>query len=539
MPGTKLSIAKRLTTQPLPSFDRSLLFASLLLLPMQLEQIDWTATGVFVFFFILVTVLGFVAARWRAADLRSLLEWGLAGRQFGTIITWFLVGGDAYTAYTIIAVPALVYAVGAFGFFAIPYAILIYPLVFWLMPRFWVICHQRNHITAADLVMERFASRLLATAVAITGIIATMPYIALQLVGMQVVITELGISAKELPLIIAFLILALYTYTSGLRAPAMIAFVKDLMIYIVVFVAITYIPFQLGGYQAVFAACQQHFASISRPAGLTLHPAQVAPFATTAFGSALALLAYPHVVTAFLSASRPETIRKNAVLLPMYSILLAFIALLGFMAIAAGVKVSDPNLAVPALFKKMFPSWFIGFSFAAIAIGALVPAAIMSIGTANLFTRNIWRPFVDPSLSDARESTVAKVVSLIVKAGALGFIVCLPRLYAIDFQLLGGVWILQIFPAIVLALFRHRVRANAIFAGWLVGICTGSWLGWLAEFKSIFTLSIGNQTISVYIGILALGLNLLVCLCYSLAERLFFPVSVVSDRTEREKSITE
>jgi solute:Na+ symporter, SSS family len=520
------------------SVVRSVAFIGTALPLMQPEQIDWTATGVFVFFFFLVTILGFVAARWRAADLRSLLEWGLAGRQFGTIITWFLVGGDAYTAYTVIAVPALVYAVGAYGFFAIPYAILIYPLVFWLMPRFWVICHQKNHITAADLVMDRFTSRLLATAVAITGIIATMPYIALQLVGMQVVIAELGISAKELPLIIAFLILALYTYTSGLRAPAMIAFVKDLMIYVVVFVAITYIPFHLGGYQAIFAASQQYFAPIPRPVGLTLHPTQIAPFATTAFGSALAFLAYPHVVTGFLSASSPETIRKNAVLLPIYSILLAFVALLGFMAIAAGVRVSDPNLAVPALFRKMFPSWFMGFSFAAIAIGALVPAAIMSIGSANLFTRNIWRPFVDPALSGARESTVAKVVSLIVKVGALGFILSLPRLYAIDFQLLGGVWILQIFPAIVLALFRHRIRANAIFAGWLVGICTGSWLAWLAEFKSIFTLAIGSQTFSIYIGVLALGLNLLVCLCYSLAERLLFRVSVVSDRRGQEKSIT-
>jgi solute:Na+ symporter, SSS family len=502
------------------------------------EHIDWAATAVFVFFFVLVTVLGFVAARWRAADLRSLVEWGLAGRQFGTIITWFLVGGDAYTAYTVIAVPALVYAVGAYGFFAIPYAILIYPIVFWFMPRFWVICHQKNHITAADLVMDRFGNKLLTTAVALTGIIATMPYIALQLVGMQVVIAQLGISENELPLIIAFLILALYTYTSGLRAPAMIAFVKDLMIYIVVFVAITYIPIHLGGYSAIFAACQEHFGTLNRPAGLTLLPSQLAPFATTAFGSALALLAYPHVATGFLSASSAETIRKNAILLPIYSMLLAFVASLGFMASAAGVKVTDPNLAVPALFRKMFPSWFTGFSFAAIAIGALVPAAIMSIGSANLFTRNIWRPFIDPSLSGARESTVAKVVSLIVKLGAVGFIVCLPRLYAIDFQLLGGVWILQIFPAIVLSLFQHRIRARALFAGWLVGIVAGSWLAWLAEFKSIFSLSIGNQTISIYIGVLALSLNLLACLCYTLVDCLFSPVSAVSDRTEQKKSVT-
>src|SRR5471030_716643 len=191
-------------------------------------QINWVALGVFVFFFALVTVMGFWASRWQSGGAKKeahLDEWGLGGRNFGTWITWFLVGGDFYTAYTVIAVPALVYAVGSYGFFALPYTILVYPIVFVIMPKLWKEAKRDGHVTAADVVFGRYGSRPLELAIAATGIIATMPYIALQLVGMEVVIKALGLTG-ELPLAAAFIILALYTYTAGLRAPALIAFVK-------------------------------------------------------------------------------------------------------------------------------------------------------------------------------------------------------------------------------------------------------------------------------------------------------------------------
>lgn len=210
------------------------------------SDIDWVALVIFMFFFALVTVMGFVAARWKAGPVSEHLdEWGLGGRQFGTWITWFLVGGDFYTAYTVIAVPALVYAVGAYGFFALPYTIIVYPFVFAVMPLLWKVAHANGYVTAADVVHGTYGSRGLELAVAITGLVATMPYIALQLIGMGVVIKAMGVSG-ELPIVAAFIILALYTYSSGLRAPALIAFVKDVMIYIVVLTAVVIVPAKLG-----------------------------------------------------------------------------------------------------------------------------------------------------------------------------------------------------------------------------------------------------------------------------------------------------
>ncbi|MFP4591820.1 monocarboxylate uptake permease MctP [uncultured Ralstonia sp.] len=483
-------------------------------------QINWVALAVFVFFFALVTVLGFVASRWQrgTSDRGAHIdEWGLGGRNFGTWITWFLVGGDFYTAYTVIAVPALVYAVGAYGFFALPYTILVYPIVFMIMPKLWKVAQRNGHVTAADAVYGRYGSRPLEFAVALTGVVATMPYIALQLIGMEVVIKALGLTG-ELPLAAAFVILALYTYSAGLRAPALIAFVKDIMIYIVVLVAVVLVPAKLGGYGAVFSHAHDAFALKGGATGLTLKSAQFLPFATLAIGSALAAFMYPHTLTGIFAARSADTIRKNAVFLPAYTVLLGLIALLGFMAYAAGISVKNNNDVVPALFNALFPSWFTGFAFSAIAIGALVPAAVMSIGAANLFTRNFWKPYVAPDITAAGQEKVAKVVSLIVKAGALIFILFLPTKFALDLQLLGGVWIVQTFPSVVFGLFNlsNRFRAPALLAGWAAGMIGGSWLAFADGIKPVHTFVIGGGSYAIYTGLTALIFNVVVAVVVQL-----------------------
>src|SRR3954454_6100887 len=229
-----------------------------------LADVNGVELAIFIFFFAFVAIIGFVAARWRRASLDHLDEWGLGGRSFGGWVTWFLVGGDLYTAYTFVAVPALVFGVGALGFFAVPYTIVVYPMVFLAAPRLWSVAHRHGYVTPADFVRGRHGSATLALAIAITGIVATMPYIALQLVGIEAVLKAMGISG-EWPIVIAFAILAAYTYQSGLRAPALIAFVKDTLIYLVVLVAVIYIPIKLGGFDDIFAAADKKFAGTEPP----------------------------------------------------------------------------------------------------------------------------------------------------------------------------------------------------------------------------------------------------------------------------------
>src|SRR6202011_5697397 len=474
------------------------------------DQVDWVPLSVFIFFFALVTVMGFFAARWKAGPVSEHLdEWGLGGRQFGTWITWFLVGGDFYTAYTVIAVPALVYAVGAYGFFALPYTIIVYPFVFAVMPVLWKVAHANGYVTAADVVHGTYNSRGLELAVAVTGMVATMPYIALQLIGMGVTIKAIGLTG-DLPIVAAFIILALYTYSSGLRAPALLAFVKDIMIYIVVLVAVVVVPAKLGGYGAVFSAANDAFTAKGGATGLILKPSQMLAYASLALGSALAAFMYPHTLTGIFASKSADTIRKNAILLPAYTLLLGLIALLGYMAYAAHIKVTSNNDVVRMRLKVLSPSGCAGFAFAAIAIGALVPAAVMSIGAANLFTRNVWKSYVDPQISHAGETTVAKMTSLVVKVGALAFILFLPTQYALDLQLLGGLWILQTFPALVFGLVTRWFRAAGLLLGWAVEMLWGSWTARGNGLKPIAAIDLGGASYAFYVGLGALILNVVV-----------------------------
>ena len=384
-----------------------------------MPNVNWVALCVFVLLFGFITWLGFAAARWRKGDLDLLHEWGLGGRRFGTMVTWFLVGGDLYTAYTFIAVPALAFGAGAIAFFAVPYTIVIYPLLFLVFRRLWHVCHKHGYITAADFVRGRFGNRWLALAVNVTGIVATMPYIA---------------------------------------------------------------------------------------------------YATLALGSAPALFLYPHSLTAILSANSGRAIRRNAAMLPGYSLMLGLLALVGFFVIAAriadlpeyahGFKQFGNNFAVPALLLHSFPSWFVGIAFAAIGIGALVPAAIMSIAAANLYSRNIHREFINNNPTDKQEAQVAKWASLIVKFGALIFILFVPTQYAIQLQLLGGIWIVQTLPAVMLGAYSRWFNDWALLVGWGAGTLSGTAMAVATKLTPTFPLALGGYTFPGYTAFFTILLNL-------------------------------
>ena len=493
-----------------------------------MQDVNWVALSIFVLLFGFITWLGFAAAHWRKGDLDLLHEWGLGGRRFGTLITWFLVGGDVYTAYTFIAVPALAFGAGAVAFFAVPYTIVIYPILFLVFPRFWYVCNKRGYITAGDFVRGRFGNRWLALAITVTGIVATMPYIALQLVGIQVVIGAMGISgtglAADLPLLIAFAVLAAFTYSSGLRAPASIAIVKDILIYITAFVAVVVIPIQLGGFGKIFAAVPADKLLLATPGAHST--GAYGAYATLALGSALALFLYPHTLTGILSASSGRAIRRNAAMLPGYTFMLGLLALIGFFAIAAGIKDLPQfaagfkqfgnNFAVPALLLHSFPSWFVGIAFAAVGIGALVPAAIMSIAAANLYTRNIHREFINRNPTDKQEAQMAKWTSLIVKVGALAFILFVPTKYAIELQLLGGIWIIQTLPAVMLGTYTRWFNSWALLIGWAVGTCAGTAMAVSAGLKPAYPLAVGGYSFPGYTAFYTLILNLLVAVVLTL-----------------------
>jgi SSS family solute:Na+ symporter len=514
-------------------------------------MIAWTQLVVFTLLFGLVTVLGFMAARWRTGStLEHLDEWGLGGRKFGSWITWFLVGGDLYTAYTFVAVPALMFGAGATGFFALPYTVILYPLVFLPLLRLWSVSRVHGYVTPADYVKGRYGSSVLALLVAITGIVATMPYIALQLVGLEAVLRTMGLNglgiAGHLPLLIAFVILAVYTYRSGLRAPALIAFVKDILIYVVVLVAVLYLPAKLGGWEAIFGAAQTKFDATPAPGdGILLNANNQLQYVTLALGSALALFLYPHSITGILASRGRNVIKRNMAALPAYSLLLGLLALLGYVAIAAASKPivnnatgrPDTNTIIPVLFNDQFGSIFAGVAFAAIGIGALVPAAIMSIAAANLWTRNIYTEYLRRDATPQQEAKQAKLASLVVKVGAVGFIIFVDPQFSIDLQLIGGVIILQTLPAVAIALYTRWLHVKALVVGWVVGQAYGLYLLYqipnpaagrehfggsalpLDKLGLLGWQPFAGSQVQIYVGFVALLVNLIVAVVLTLVFR--------------------
>lgn len=483
------------------------------------------AATVFCLMGLLVASIAFSGSgRGKREGAASLEEWGLGGRRFGAFVSWCLIGGDFYTAYTIIAVPSLVFATGADGFFALPFTILVYPIVFVLMPRLWSFCKVHGLLTTADFARFRYNSPALEVCIALTGVIALLPYIALQMLGMEVAIgmawpvSRSGLS-QLVPLLTAFGVLTGFTFTSGLKAPARLAFLKDAMIYLVVIAATYLIPRRLGGYGHIFSAAELRFAT--HAGSLILPAGHFTSYATLAVGSALAAFMYPHTVTSVLSARDRGTIQKNAVLLPAYTVLLGMLALTGLMAAAVHIQVGDAKLAVPALLARFFPPWFVGFCGAAIMVAALVPASIMAIAAANLCTRNIL-PLLRKVQAAASDTRTAQWVATVVLILAFALLFLVPVTFATDLQLLGGIWILQTFPAVALGLWRTRLNAPGLLCGWIISVPLASWMALRGgTVQTTVSLALDGHRWSVYIGLVALAFNLAV----SFAVSLFRPSS--------------
>jgi SSS family solute:Na+ symporter len=300
-----------------------------------------------------------------------------------------------------------------------------------------------------------------------------------------------------------------------------------------VLVAVFYIPTRLGGWSNIFGHAQAHMAAVSpathKETGVFIPisgNSQLA-FATLALGSAAALFIYPHTITGALASKRRYVVKRNMSLLPIYSILLGLIALLGYMALAdptTVAKVKGPGhgnaqLAVPYLFQHLFPSWFAGVVFAAIVIGALVPAAIMAIAAANLFTRNIFKEFFKPDASPRLETRVSQWGSLVVKIGALLFALELPRTFSINLQLLGGIWVLQILPSLVFGLYTRWFHRYALLAGWLAGMLFGTIAAYKVATPTTSHWAGSTDTEfghTVYIGLTAVLLNIAIAIVLTL-----------------------
>jgi len=474
----------------------------------------------FVGLFVLFIVLGFYGKYWRRGNLNNVHEWSLAGRKLGTALVFFLIGADIYTAYTFVAIPSGVFAKGSLYFFAIPYVALTFGIALVTMPRLWSLSREKGYITASDFAKDRFSSKALSILIAITGIISLLPYIALQIVGMQSVLTVMlsgtanSNTVEEISLLIAFVILAAFTYTSGLRGATLTAIFKDILIWITVIALIVVVPLSIvGGFGTAFK-------DVKKQSYITLSDSLVPGYATLVLGSALALYLYPHAINGVLSSESAQKLRTSTALLPLYGVGLAIMALMGILVYAVPSAMnflshfpesSRGILVVPSLILYTMPGWFSGIALLGIFVGGLVPAAIMAMSQASLLTRNIIKE-IKPNMPASSEIRITKISSTAFKFIALGFVFVVPATYAISLQLLGGILIVQILPAVFFGLYvKSSLRKEPLIVGLLVGIFSGIYMVEYTNNFGALTSSLFHTTFgSLYVAVIALVFNLII-----------------------------
>jgi SSS family solute:Na+ symporter len=398
------------------------------------------------------------------------------------------------------------------------------------MPRLWKIAKKRNYVTASDFVKDRFNSRALSILVAITGVVAVLPYIALQIAGMQAVLVIMlygmanASTITEIALVLSFIVLAATTFTSGLRGVTLGSVFKDVLIFLTVIVVIVAGVMYFGGFSQAFTAISTAKGAAAA-AYSTLPVATVPSFFTLFLGSALALYLYPHIINGSLSSNGVKTLRRSLSLLPIYSIGLGLLALFGILiyavpgALAIVKATGNGLLTVPALIVTILPGWLAGICLLGIFVGGMVPAALMAIAGANLLSRNVVREF-KPEITPTGEARLAKWLSVALKFIALGFVFVVPLTFAIQLQLLGGIIILQILPIVFLGLFTNKLDWKPLVLGWMAGLISGIWLVFVANnFAVLKTSSIITPLGLIYIGVISLAINLIVAVVGSYVVR--------------------
>lgn len=447
----------------------------------------------------LVVVVSFLGARWRKADLSKISEWSIGGRRFGTLIIWFLMGGDIYTAYSLVSVPGGAYGTQGLILYATVYGSISYPFLYYVAPRLYLIAKNRGLITGADYVKIRFNSSFLALLMALTGILAMLPYIALQIVGIKYVLQAMSFPVTE-SFIIAFLIVAAFTIVAGLRGPALGAIIKDVLLWGVILTITVALWIKFSGFSEIFSSLATQHVNVLINNKLMLG------YITLAFGNGISWLLFPNLLTGIFGSKDTKTIKKNSVFLPVYQLWLLLLAIFGLVALSQKLVPNGvSSLAFPNLLSTYFPPSFVIVAFAATIIGSMIPASLQALSAANLITRNIYLEYANKAASEKSQVLVGRIFVFVMVVASLVFALT-PAASGLIFYLLtmSYAWLLQTLPAIILSMYWRGLDKYSVGIGWLAGFAVVTYGLYTVHFASSLIPSLGY----IYVGVLGLIVNL-------------------------------
>ncbi|RNB87655.1 sodium:solute symporter family protein [Brevibacillus fluminis] len=455
----------------------------------------------------------------RGKDM-SLEQWSIGGRTFGTLVVFLLMAGELYTTFTFLGSSGWAYGKGGPTFYVISYAALSYIMSYWLLPAIWRYAKKHNCMSQADFFVSKYKSPKLGVVVSLVAVLAIIPYFILQLKGLGIIVSlaSYGSLSPTTAVWIGAISVTSYVMISGIHGSAWTAIVKDILILAVVVFLGIYLPFlYYGGIQPMFEAIDA-----AKPGFLILPEKGLSEswFISTVLLTSLGFYMWPHAFGSIFSAKEERVFRKNAIVMPLYQLILLFAIFVGFAAIlqVPGLKGAEVDKSLLQLSIQTFDPWFVGIIGSAGLLAALVPASMILITASTLLAKNVYH-VVFPETSEKGVASAAK------------FIVPVVSLISVYFTLAGGDTIVtlllmgyslvtQLFPALLLSLKENNfVTKQGVFAGIISGVT-------VVAFVTVNKITLGTMFPSLpqaiqdlNMGIIALFMNFAIMLAISMVTK--------------------
>ena len=414
------------------------------------------------------SAVGFYAGGRYKMDLE---QWTVAGRGFGLVLIWLLMAGEVYTTFAFLGASGWAYSRGGPTLYIMAYLTLGYVVSFFILPPIWELGRRHGLQTEPDFFGKRYGSQYLAAFVSVVGVAFIVPYLQLQITGLGIIVEVASFDGigRTPAMVMAVALVAAFVFASGVRAVAWVSVLKDvLMVFAALSIGIGVPYIHFGGIGPMFAALAR-----AKPHHLVMPGATAnmghAWFISTVLLTSLGFYMWPHGFGATFTARSGDTLRRNAVVMPLYTITLAFIFFVGFAAVLVVPGLPNGDLALLAMVRKTFPAWFLGVIGGAGALTAMVPAAILLLTSATLFAKNIWRPLFAPAMTDQQVARLARAMVVVLSLVSLYFAVYSSSTL-VSLLLLGYAGVTQFFPGVVLGLFWKRATKAAVFAGMVAGV---------------------------------------------------------------------
>ncbi|WP_159009196.1 sodium:solute symporter [Bradyrhizobium sp. S69] len=462
-------------------------------------------------------IVGLLASHGRKMNLE---QWSVGGRTFGTVFVFVLMAGEIYTTFTFLGASGFAYGKGGAVLYIMTYTCLAFVSSYWLLPPIWRYAKQHNLITQPDFFARVYDSPAVGFIVAIVGLVALIPYLILQFKGLGIIveIASYGAISTQTAVIIGAVAMSIYVVVSGVHGSAWNATIKDCTILLVCAFLGLYLPYHYYG------SVGEMFASIEKAKSGFLALPQVGEnpmwYCTTIAISALGLYMWPHTFASIYTSKSERIFRKNAVVMPLYSLVMLFSMLVGFTAVlkVPGLTGGQIDLALLRLSIATFDPWFVGVIGAAGVLTALVPGSMMLIAASTLFANNIYRKLM-PETEGRSVSRIAKLAAPLIAMVAVYFTINGGN-SIVALLIMGYSIVTQLFPPLVASLLPNNpVTKQGAIAGILVGVATVAVV--VTTKTSIATLFPGASPLvaGINTGFIALTLNVATMIVVSAFSR--------------------